>query len=297
METSFSPFRRTGLIFHLLTTAILAGGSGASLWFALQQRVGVNFVVLILIALALFAPLPLLVYRGYALLTASYSVDRDGLRLRWGLRAEDIPLPDIEWIRPAEDLAADLPLPPLSWPGALLGTIQARDLGPVEYLASRRPGLLLLAAPSRVYAISPADPAAFLKAYRSATEMGSLSPLDSFSARPVAFLMRVWSDRPARVLTLAGLGLTLALFVLVSLLIPTRAAISLGYNGAGQPLDPAPSAMLLLLPVLGIFTFVADLIGGLYFYRRDSQRPVAYLLWSASLVTPIMLILATLLLV
>jgi len=44
-----------------------------------------------------------------------------GLRLRWGLRAEDIPLPEIEWIRPASDLGFHLPKPFLSMPGALLG--------------------------------------------------------------------------------------------------------------------------------------------------------------------------------
>lgn len=292
----FAPARRTGLILHILSALLLGGGSGLAVFFATQQRVGVNFVLMILAAVVLFLPLPLVLYRGYALLTARYSVDRDGLKLRWGLRAEDIPLPEIEWLRPASDLAYDLPVPRLSWPGALLGVIQTRDLGPVEYLASNRRGLLLVATPQRVFAISPADTAGFARAFRSATEMGSLAPIQSFSAKPVAFLLRVWGDRTARVLVLAGFILAAALFVLVSLTIPARASVSLGFNAAGQPLEPGPPAALLLLPVLAIFAFVADLVGGLFFYRREDQRPVAYLLWAGSVITPVMLILATLLL-
>ncbi len=292
----FAPARRTGLILHILAALLLGSGSGLAVFFATQQRVGANFVLMILAAVVLFLPLPLVLYRGYALLTARYSVDRDGLKLRWGLRAEDIPLPEIEWLRPASDLAYELPVPRLSWPGALLGVIQTRDLGPVEYLASARRGLLLVATPQRVFAISPADTTGFARAFRSATEMGSLAPIQSFSAKPVAFLLRVWGDRAARSLVLAGFALAAALFVLVSLTIPTRASVSLGFDAAGQPLESGPPAALLLLPVLAIFAFVADLVGGLFFYRREDQRPVAYLLWAGSVITPVMLILAMLLL-
>lgn len=292
MTYDFPPERRTGLVLHIVSAIVLATGSGLSMYFALQQNVGANFVLLILVALALFVPLPLVVYRGYALLTAGYSVERDGLRLRWGLLAEDLPLPDIEWVRPAADLTFDLPLPRLSWPGAILGSLNVRDFGRVEYLASDKNLILLVATRERVYAISPADPVAFVRAFQHATEMGSLTPLDSFSARPAAFLRGVWSDRLARALALAGLLLTGVLFILVSLMIPTRAAISLGFTPGGQPVAASPSAQLLLLPVLGIFTFVTDLIGGLYYYRYPAQRPVAYLLFISSILTPLLLMAA-----
>jgi hypothetical protein len=292
MTYDFPPERRIGLIFHTLVFLGLAGGTAAAIWMATQQEVGTNFVLFILLALVLFLPLPLIAYRGYALLSALYSVERDGLRLRWGLRAEDIPLPEIEWVRPATDLAFDLPLPRLSWPGAVLGSLNVRDLGPVEYLASNRVLILLVATTTRVYAISPADPVAFVRAFQYATEMGSLTPLHSFSARPAVFLRGVWGDLPARILVSVGLLLTLALFILVSLTISTRTSISLGFTAAGQLVEPGTSAQLLLLPVLCVFAFIADLIGGLYFYR--SQRSLAYLFWAGGILTPLMLLAATL---
>ncbi len=292
MPNVFAPTRRTGIILHVAALLLLGAGTGVALALAFQQPVGVSFVLFILLAVLLFVPLPVVAYRGYALLTARYSVERDGLRLRWGLRAEDIPLPEVEWVRPASDLAFDLPLPRLSWPGAILGSLNVRDLGPVEYLASERALLLLLATPRRVYAISPADPVGFVRAFQYATEMGSLSPIESFSARPASFLRSVWRDRAARILVLAGAVLTAALFVLVSLSIPGLPGVSLGFSSTGQLLESGPATRLLLLPVLGAFAFVMDTLGGGFFYRFDPWRPVAYVLWASGVLTPSALLLA-----
>ncbi len=111
-------------------------------------------------------------------------------------------------------------------------------------------------------------------------------------AQPAAYARRVWDDRPARVFLVAGLILTLILFIQVSLIVPTRPSISLGFDALGNPLPPVPSRQMLLLPVLGIFTYVADLLGGMFFYRRQQEKTVAFLLWISSAFTPLMLILA-----
>ncbi len=294
MEQIYRPTRRNGLILHSVALAAFSVASGAAFWLAFRQDVGGNFVLYILLALLLFIPIPILAYRGYALLTARYSIERDGLRLRWGLRAEDIPLTEVEWVRPAADLAFELPLPRLSWPGAIVGGLTVGDLGPVEYMASERDLLLLVATPARVYAISPADPVSFVRAFQYATEMGSLSPIDAYSARPASYLRSVWSDRAARVLILAGGALALALFVLVSLAIPGRQTASLGFTSSGQPIPAGPAVQLLLLPILGVLAYVMDSIGGAFFYRYDPWRPVAYLLWGSGVLTPAVLLLAVL---
>lgn len=296
MSFLFRPARRSGLIFHSLAAILVAGGSVAAFWFAFRQPIGFLFVLFILLGLLLFFPLPLLLYRGYALLNARYIIERDGLRLRWGLRAEDIPLPEIEWVRPAADLAFQLPVPRLSMPGAVTGMLNVPDLGTVEYLASDRAAILLLATPHRVYAISPVDPVAFVRAFRDATEMGSLTPIDSFSARPAAFLRGVWGNPAARWLLAAGAIFVTALFILVTLLIPGLNQVSLGFDPTGQPAEPGQPGQLLLLPILGVLTFITDLIGGLFFYRWEEQRPVAYLLWAGAIITPVLLLVAVLLL-
>lgn len=295
--TNFPPPRRRGLLLQI--GAVLAFGLGgtACLLISMQQQVGALFVVLLLLAILFYLPIPLAGYRAYALFNAGYALERDGLRLRWGLRAEDIPLSEIEWVRPAAELGYRLPLPLLAAPGALLGARSLPELGVVEFLASEKQTLLLVATRQKIYAISPADPGAFVHAFQRAIELGSLAPLPAYSSQPVAFVARVWRDSPARLLLLAGLVLTIALFVLTGLLIPGREQVSLGFTPAGQPLKAGPAARLLLLPVLAAFVYVANLFAGLYFYRSDSQRPVSYLLWVSSVLTPLLLIVAVIVIV
>jgi hypothetical protein len=52
---------------------------------------------------------------------------------------------------------------------------------------------------------------------------------------------------------------------------------------------PVQSTQLLLLPILCIFFFIADLIGGLFYYRKNDTRPIAFVLWIGSITTGILL--------
>lgn len=294
LPITFLPPRRRALLLHILAAIGFLAVSAVSLIFAIQQQVSGIFSLLLLLSVAFFIPLPVVLYRAYALYNAAYTLERDGLRIRWGLRAEDIPLTEIEWVRPVSDLGFHLPLPRLSFPGAILGLRKIEELGEVEFLSSDASSMLLIAVPKKVYAISPDDRRNFMRAFQNAIEMGSLSPLPAYSAEPAAFARRVWDDRVARGFLVAGLVLTVTLLLLVSLLIPGRSQVALGFDNQGLPLEPVPAQQLLLLPVLGIFAYMADLFIGLFFYRREVERPVAFLLWISSAVTPALLILAVL---
>jgi hypothetical protein len=295
-EKLFFPPRRRGVIVHVAGTIVFGLLCAASLAMGFQQSVGGYFVLLMLLSLIFFAPFSLFLYRGYALLRARYLIERDGLRLRWGLRAEDIPIPDVEWVRPASETGYRLHSPILSWPGALLGSARARELGVVEFMAAEKDTLLLVATPQRVYAISPADPRAFMRAFRETIELGSIQPIASVSVQPAAYLQQIWKDQLARWLVGLGFGLVLLLFVVVSLVIPSRNVLSLGFAPDGSPLPAVPSTQLFLLAVLGAFATVIDLLGGLFFYRQPEGQIIAYLLWGMGIFTPLLLLAATILL-
>jgi hypothetical protein len=290
----FPPPRRRGLIFHGAGILFTAAGCGVSLLLALQLPIGAAFYSLMVLSVVLLMPLGLFLYRGYALLRASYTLERDGLRVRWGLRAEDIPLPSIEWVRPAVDMAYHLPLPLLSYPGAILGKRVIEGLGPVEFIGAEFDRMLLIATPDKIFAISPENPNAFIRTFKQTVELGSLTPLPSRSALPAAFLQRIWQDLPARYMILSSIVLTLLLFGLVSLLIPGRESLPMGFDISGQPTAWGPPERLLLLPILAIFTFFLDLSGGMFLYRRAEERGAAYLLWAAGAITPALLIVAAL---
>lgn len=294
LPLTFFPPRRRGLILHSGLALVFLAGSAAGLFFALQQQGSGPFILLLLLSLGLFLPLPFIFYRAYALYSARYVLERDGLRLRWGLRAEDIPLPTIEWVRPVGELGYRLPLPPLAFPGAISGTRHVEELGEVEFMAADVDDILLVAAPHKVYAISPEDPRSFVRAFHNAIEMGSITPLMPYTAQPAAFARRVWNDRPARAFLIAGFVLTVILLVIVSLTVPAQASVSIGFDPQGLPQEPVPAQQLFLLPVLGTFAFIANLSLGLFFYRRESDRPIAFMLWISSAFTPLLLIAATL---
>ncbi len=293
ISQTFYPPRSAGLLVHALLALVSAGGGGFLFWAAMQQE-GVNFILLLLAALGVLSLLPLAAYRWYALRGASYRVGRDGLRINWGLRAEDIPLDDIDWLRSAQDFGSRLKLPALRAPGALIGSLVIPDLGRVEFLASDPGRLLLLATRKKVFAISPEDPSAFARAFQEAIEMGSLTPLTARSTLPAAYLQEVWSDRFARALMLSGLVLGVLFLVAVSLAAAGLGPVSIGFDPSGQPLEAVNPERLLLLPVLGLMVYSADLIGGLFLYRREDGPLPAYLLWGSSPLTTILLSIAVL---
>ncbi len=294
LSNEFYPPKRRGIIFHISLALVLVAAGGYLFWLAVEQEAGSFFLILMLGAILIFVPIPILVYRAYSLRQSRYLIDRQGLRLRWGLRAEDIPLPEIEWVRPASELAMDLPLPRFSSPGAIVGSRIVQDLGMVEYFASDPSTMVLIATYNKIYVISPEDKKSFLAVFSRMVEMGSPSPLKSYSALPVVFFRNVWTDRMARLSLISGIALTIGLFILVAAVIPSISSFQLGFNRLGQPLEAGPSARLLLLPILASFTLAFDVLAGLFFYRRPRKQSIAYLLWASSSLVPILLIIATL---
>jgi hypothetical protein len=223
--------------------------------------------------------IPWLVYRLNTLQNASYVLQRDQLQMHWGLRTEIIPMNSILWVHPATDLEIPLRYPWLGWPGAILGARILSDGRRVEFLASQRRGLLLVACPSQIFAISPDNLNAFLQAYQRLSELGSLSVSQPVSIYPTFLLARIWAARSARTLLIVGFILSTGLLIWGGLTAAKLDQVSLGFQPNGEPRLPIPGIRLMLLPVLNlVFTFANTFLGA-FFYRREENRPLAYLLW------------------
>ena len=294
---SFPPPKRLGLLVHILILLAFAALGAWALYNLTRLSIGPAFLLYLLAVLLALAPLPFFGYRTFSLLRADYVLDRDSLAIYWGLRVEDIPLTDIEWIRPAEDLTSPLPLPTLGLPGGLLGLRRHRDIGPVEFIASGAKNILVIATAKQVYAISPADPGGFLAAFRRATELGSLLPADAVSRRPSFMLARAWDNSIVRFLWLMGFLLNIGLIAWVSFLVPALNVVSLGFDVTGAPLEAVPSARLILLPVLSGLLFATGFITGLFLYRDEEKRPLAVLIWLSGALSGVSFLLAVLFIV
>ena len=293
----FPPAKRTGVTAHVIMIVALAATSAWGFWNLSSLQVGLSYVIYLLIALMAFVPIPFLGYRAYALLKADYYIDRDSLAILWGLRIEDIPLTDIEWVRPASDLTTPLSLPRFRMPGAVLGRRRHPDLGAVEFIASSAKNLILIATSRHVFAISPRDAASLVRTFARATELGSLTPTEAKSVYPSFVITEAWETPLARFLWISGLLLNLGLVAWVGILIPSLSQVPFGFDPLGVPNAIAPSVQLILLPLISALMFITGILAGLYFYRWEKERPLAYIIWISSALCALLFLMAVLFLV
>jgi hypothetical protein len=270
---SFYPPHRLGLIAQVTAILLLVIIGALGLWQTAQAPIGPGFLLYLIPVLLAFILIPLIGYRAYSLWRASYLLERDGIYLRWGLREEVIPMDLVTWVRMEQDLETNLPRPWFRWPGAILGVRTLPDGTNLEYLAAQ-------------------SNEEFMLAYLRFAELGSLTPLEAHSAYPANLLRRIWGSPYARYLLLGGLFASILLLVLVSLYIPALTTVSLRLNQDGSPTEMLPSAYLLLLPVLNGILYFANVLLGMYLFRFDGQRTLAYLLWGSGLFTALLFLIA-----
>jgi len=290
----YPPPKRRGMIVHSIILLVLTIIAVFGFFKLSGAEVGPTFLIWLLVALLSFAPIPFFAYRTYSLWRADYHIDRDSLAISWGLRVEDIPLSDIEWMRSAEDLVTPLALPSLPFPGGLLGIRRHPELGIVEFLASDAKKLLLIATAKRIFVISPENPSGLSQTFARATEMGSLQPVEAKSVYPSFVVTQAWESGIARYLWLTALFLNIGLFIWASLIIPTTPRVALGQQFVGGTLDTVPSSQLIIFPVASLLLAVIGWIAGLYFYRWDHERVLAFIIWGSSTLTSLLFLLAVL---
>lgn len=301
-KVAFAPPRRQGLLFQAALATIFGSASGLSFFWMFRTPVGPEFILYLMAALIAAAVVPWAVYRWFALRSAIYLLERNGLRIRWGLRVEEIPMSSVRWVRSEADvrrqLGRRLPLPRGALPGAILGTRLLADGTPLDYLASDFSKMVLVATDERVFILSPEKIEDFLAQSQRLLELGAISPWQRRTQNPAFFFGEVWRNRAARLLLGTGLIGSLALLTWVSLMVPALDEVYLGYAAE----EPAPPAFLLLLPLANSFFYLVNALGGLYFYRRSltllatadhhpspsPARITAYLLWGCSLLTAVL---------
>ena len=110
-------------------------------------------------------------------------------------------------------------------------------------------------------------------------------------------ITQAWDSPFARFLWMTGLLLNLGLVAWVGFLIPSLAQVPFGFNPYGVPNVTAPSVRLILLPLLSALLFITGLFTGLYLYRWEKERPLAFIIWLSSTLSAVLFLLAVLFLV
>jgi hypothetical protein len=224
----------------------------------------------------------MIVYRLYGLVTARYILDRDGFCLQWGFSTEQIPIASIENIIKGNEVQTALNPPfGFNWPGCIVGQKLVKGLGLVEFFATKSATeQIIIPLNGRSLVISPPDIDSFHQSFLEVVRLGSLEEIPGISIRPDFFSARLWADRLARFLILSGLLLILFLLAYLGF----RAAhlpetVPFGFDRTGQPDIFVPPSQLLLLPLVGGFYWLANLVVGVWLYREERNRPIAYAVW------------------
>jgi hypothetical protein len=281
------PLFRYGAVLHLGILLINVSLSGFLLYLSFTTQVQGIFVVYLIASILTFLPFPYFLYRLFSLLRAKYHISRDGLGIQWGLRTEDIPITNVEWVRLPADLVTDMEFPRFIMPGALLGNVNHRDLGRVEFIASSKKNLVYVATPEKVFALSPENRNAFLNDFYRSAELGSISPIDKQSTQPQFIVSSLFRDKVSRGILLASILISLILLVIVTFIIPTRSTVPLGLEAVGVNREESSAGRLILLPILSLFVFFIDFGYGSYLYRKRGFKNAAYLIFASSLILPL----------
>ena len=284
----FYPPKRAGTIFHVLVILILSSGGAWGIWGTSTAQVALRLLPYLALIILFLITVPFLFYRLYSLHRSAYVLERGGIQLFWGWRSENIPMDKVLWVYSVSDLEVPPQLPWIHWPGAVIGNRRFQRGPMVEFLASRDKDLVIIAVGDGYYAISPLDSGEFVQAYDSLAELGMLSPLATESTRPALVLTEISARRPLLGILLAGALLNISLLVWTLLVIPNREMISLGFSTLGIPHEPLESVRLILFPIINTTAYLGNLVLGLFLFRNQENRLLAYILWGGSILIAIL---------
>jgi len=247
--------------------------------------------ILIVVVVASVPVFVHLLYRTWAAFSLEYWVDRNAITVRWANYRQTIPLSSIARIVEGRDLAIG---PPgiLEWPAPYLRTIVVP--GGRLHLCATRPTseCLLLDTPAGVFALTPAQPQAFLDGVQERYKMGPALIMQPTLTRHSGLDRILPADRlGAWLLGLGLLGVLILYGVLMISFPDLPDVLTVRYNSAGLPEEIGQKAALFRLPLIGLLAWGINGVAGLLLLARR-QLLGAYMLWGGAIVVQIFSLLA-----
>ncbi len=286
------PSRRSGALVGGLLALLTLLLDAFWLWQITHWPITfVTFVQSLLVLLSL-PWLALLAYWLYGLLTLRYHLDRNRLFIRWGVIWQTIPLPEVARIEHGPRLTSPWRYRGVWWPGYWVGHGQVAGVGlTLFYATAPAARQVMLVTPALAYAISPPDPAAFVRELELRRNMGPTQWVEQSSHQPAFTRWPLWADRAAQALLALGGVTATALFGRLCWRYPSLPErLALHFDAQGQVDRIGQRGDLFILPVIGLIVLGANLLLGLLLYRQE--RVGAYLVWGSVAAVHVLLWLA-----
>lgn len=234
------------------------------------------------------------VYRTWVAFSLEYWIDRNAVTVRWADVRQTIPLAHVrQLLVDQEELSA--PTWWLDWPAPFVHHPRAHETGHLAMLASLPPAqCVILDAGEHAFALSPAEPDAFMDAVRERVRMGPATDAQLASVRALDPVHLFNTGRLGLILLAAGLVGSVLLFGFLMVRFPSLPAVmAVRFSAQGVPEQVRAKESLFLLPVIGLLAWLVNGVWGLIMAMRR-QRAGAYLLWGGTLVVQLCALLALL---
>ncbi len=287
-ERVFSlPTRRTTT--NLLILCLFLAGISTGLILVSDTLSNPGFRILIqILSLLVLIPLLLLIVQIVRILRSKYRIDREGLTIQWGFQKMVIPMQEIEWIRPVDQMGYSIPLPAFAKIGLFYGKTRSPNLGEILFFATQQQDALLIGTTQEVIFLSPLDAGAFEKGLQESVYLGSITPLERKSIRVDSPFLTIRTNLRLYVPISFSFLLTLGLFVLFGFTVNTREAIQIG------PVLFEATGNLIVIPILAMLVNILDGILTPFLYKQENLRPYAFLTAYSGLVMTMLLVISIL---
>jgi hypothetical protein len=226
--------------------------------------------------------------------TLRYHFERQGLVIRWLGREETVPFSKVDGIFAGPRLGQAMRVRGLNWPGYHVGVGRTRAMGLVRYYTTTNDlaDVALVVTPGATYALSPADAAGFrreLIRWVEESDDASESADVELGGGPGPAVLQDATLPLLLVASLALLAVSLGYIALKWDGLPDT--IPLHFAADGTPDQVGQREEIFRVPGIGAAILCANLGLGLALYARE--RAAARLLWVASVVVQLLVLVAT----
>lgn len=274
MTDEYFPPRQKSLILNGLAAFVLVLLILGMLIIGSMTRQNTLAILLMAAGILLLLPLFLVIYRIFVVLSTVYLLSRDALEISWGLRRELLPIGQIDWVNPVSEFETQLPLGVTFLKSAYYGEKKINGLGQTLFVATSPEQMVLIKRGNQYLVISPENARIFCERFDQINQLGSLKQFEPESENLTMLWQRVWADRWAKRMLIAGI-ISLALLLI--------AAMTIGLSReqiVWVSMERVPASRALLLALIGTLFGLINTFVGLLLYLQDRVAAnVRNLIW------------------
>ncbi|MEM7344941.1 MAG: PH domain-containing protein [Chloroflexota bacterium] len=244
--------------------------------FVAQSVSGPKFVYSLLILASLGIAL-YFAYYAYAYAQLRYRLDRNGLRIYWGLSTIQIPITTIQEVYPSSPaLLPDRFILGIPIPGWWVGKREQ-----TTFFASSLTTAVLIRTGNDDFVISPIGREQFVDAWQKRQSFGATQVWSQTYLAPFPFDLGLWADRLGQRLFVGGILFYLILIGTIFVQYPTLAATS-PLSVFEQSTSSMSQSQILFLAVMATATFLINSGLGIFWHKQEAVA--SYLLWTVAII-------------